>query len=208
MRLRLPAPQPSPASGGGQQHLRIASLHLDLICSMSLKHPHARTYLHGWWLHAALAADGICPRHHARGDPRRRPRGRRLFRGAAAAQPFPCHLRRGRLQRGLGAGLCARPWRARRGGGKIVRRPDLHAAAGLAGCAADRRLAVHAAGHEHFGARLFRGRRTAQARDRADPDHLSLSAADHAGDALRRHAQRDAALCRAPRLRRSSSISR
>src|SRR5215212_2492022 len=63
----------------------------------------------------------------------------------------------------------------------------LHASAGLAGGLADRRLAVHAASHEHFGARLFRGRRAAQARDRADPDHLSLSAADHAGDALWRH---------------------
>ena len=29
----------------------------------------------------------------------------------------------------------------------------------------------------------------------ADADHLSLSAADHAGDALWRHAQRDASLC-------------
>ena len=33
-----------------------------------------------------------------------------------------------------------------------------------------------------------------RARDRADADHLSLSAADHAGDALWRHAQRHASL--------------
>ena len=38
-----------------------------------------------------------------------------------------------------------------------------------------------------------------RARDRADPDHLSLSAAGHAGDALWRHPQRDASLRRAGR---------
>ena len=44
------------------------------------------------------------------------------------------------------------------------------------------------------GAGICRRFRAAAARDRADAHHLSLSAADHAGDALWRHAQRDASL--------------
>ena len=60
-------------------------------------------------------------------------------------------------------------------------------------------MAVHAAGDEHPGPRLYRRARAAPACDRTDPDHLSLSAADHAGDALWRHAQRHAPLCQCRR---------
>ncbi len=80
------------------------------------------------------------------------------------------------------------PYLARSGGniGAAVRRPHLRAAVCLAG---------DPAGHSRWRpampqamsilARLHRGRLPAAARDRADADHLSLSAADHAGDALR-----------------------
>ena len=161
----------------------------------ALKAAHARTHLHRRRLHPAFAADRIRARHHARGDPGRRAGGGRIFRGAAAAQSFSRDLCRRRLQRGVRAGLCACPRRARRGDGPPVRRPHLHAAVCLATGPACRRLAVHAAGHEHSRAWLHRRRRAAAAGDRTDADHLSLFAADHAGDALWRHAQRDAPLC-------------
>ena len=56
-------------------------------------------------------------------------------------------------------------------------------------------MAVHAAGDRHPGAGILRRSGARRTRDRADADHLSLSVADHAGDALRRHAQRHASLC-------------
>ena len=77
----------------------------------ALEAPHARSYLHRRRLYAPFAADRICPRHHARGDPRRRSRGGRVLRGAAPAQSFSRDLRRRRLQRGVRAGLCPCPRR-------------------------------------------------------------------------------------------------
>ena len=81
-----------------------------------LEAAHARTHLHRRRIYAALAADRLCARHHARGDPRRRTGGGRVLRGAAAAQSFSRDLRRRRLQRRVRAGLCAcaRPGRSRR----------------------------------------------------------------------------------------------
>ena len=160
----------------------------------ALEAAHAWTHLHRRRLYAALAPHRLCARHHARGDPRRGAGGGRVLRRVPAAQPFSRDLRRRRLQRRLRAGLCPCPRRGRRSLGAAVRRPHLHAAVPVAGGPARGRLAVHAAGHEHPGARLFRCTRAAPSRDRADPHHLSLPAADHAGDALWRHAQRDASL--------------
>ena len=58
------------------------------------------------------------PRRGHGGGARRRPRGRRLLHRLPAAQPFPRHLRRGRLQCGLRAGLCAH---ARAGGANAAK---------------------------------------------------------------------------------------
>ena len=50
-------------------------------------------------------------------------------------------------------------------------------------------MAVHAAGDRHSGAGIFRRSRARRTGDLADADHVPLSAADHAGHALWRHAQ-------------------
>ena len=68
-------------------------------------------------------------------------------------------------------------------------------------------LAADAAGDRAAGAGLCQGPRPLRARGRAHPDHLSLSAAGHAGDALWRHPQCARPL-RAPPRRRSCSTSR
>ena len=58
-------------------------------------------------LHAYLPRHGLPARRgHGRGAGRR-PHGRRLLHRLQAPQPFPRHPGRGRLQRGLRAGLCA-----------------------------------------------------------------------------------------------------
>src|SRR3954469_6806175 len=72
-----------------------------------LEAAHAQTHLHSRRLYASLAADRLCARHHAGGDPWRRSGGGRVLRGAAAAQPFSRDLCRGCLQRRVRAGLCA-----------------------------------------------------------------------------------------------------
>ena len=75
-----------------------------------------------------------------------------------------------------------------------------------AGGPARRGLAVHAAGDRHPRAGVQGRSGARRTGDFADADHLSLSAADHAGDAVRRHAQRDASLrqrCRGADLSQS-----
>ena len=60
----------------------------------------------------------------------------------------------------------------------------------------------------HAGAGIHRRSGPRRTRGHADADYLSLSAAGHAGDALWRHAQRDASLRQLRRRRRSSSTCR
>ena len=172
-----PHPYPSP-QGGGEKGGNARS------------HPHRRR------LYAALAPDRFHARHHAGGDPRRRSRRRRVLRRVPAAEPFPRHFCRRRLQCRVHSGLCAHPHPRRRDRGKTVRRPHLHLAAGDADRAAGAGAHLHAAGDRPVGARLFPRAAAVRARGRPDADHVSLSAADHAGDAVGRHPQRAQSLRR------------
>ncbi len=68
-------------------------------------------------------------------------------------------------------------------------------AAGVADRAAGAGAPLHAAGHRPARARLFPRPAAVRARGRPDADHVSLSAPDHAGDAVGRHPQRAQSLC-------------
>ena len=69
-----------------------------------------------------------------------------FLRRAEAAQSFPRHLRRRRLQRRLRAGLCAHPPAGRRRSRKAFRRPRVHAALCEPGRPAGHRAHFHAGG--------------------------------------------------------------
>ena len=77
-----------------------------------------------------------------------------------------------------------------------VRRSHFHAAAGEPDRAAGAGAVIHAAGDRLAGAGLCTRSGPLCARRRSHAHHLSLSAVDHAGDALRRHPQCAAALRR------------
>ena len=83
----------------------------------------------------------------------------------------------------------------RRQGGGPVRRPHLHAAVRVAGRAVGAGAGFHAASDRAAGAGLFARAAAIRARGVADADHLSLSPAHHAGDAVERHPQCAAPLC-------------
>ncbi len=143
-------------------------------------------------LHASVASDRLHARHHARRHPWRRADGRCVLRRLPAAEPFPRHLRRRRVQCRFHSGLCAGSHPGRRERGGPVRRPHLHAVVGVAGRAAGAGAAVHPASDRAAGARLLARAASICAGGVADADHVSLSAPDHAGDAMERHSQRPA----------------
>ena len=151
---------------------------------------HDRTHLHGRRLHAAVAHHRLCARHRAGGRPRRRPGRRRVLRGAAAAQSFPRDLRRRRVQRGLRAGLCAHP---RSRPAPIPRSCSPIASSRCCSSCQVVLLAVALIFTPAVISVLAPGfdddPEPLRARGRADPHHVSLSAAGLAGDALRRHPQ-------------------
>ena len=141
-------------------------------------------------IHRPVAADRLRPRSDDRRGDGRRPARRRLRRRAAAAQPVPRHLRRGRVQLGLCADLFARAGRARRRRRQSSRQPRLHPAADLADRAARRGAGLHRPARRADRAGLLRAPGEVRARRRHDAHHLPLSRLHHAGDAAQRHAQR------------------
>ncbi len=142
----------------------------------------------------ALARHRLHPRHRDGGDPRRRADRRRFLRRLPAAQSFPRDLRRGRVQRRVRAGLCARAGARRRRRGAALRRPDRRGDGDRADRAARSGARLHAAGDAVAGARICRRSGALRSRGRAHAHHLSLSGADLARDADRGHAQRQPAL--------------
>ena len=84
----------------------------------------------------------------------------------------------------------------RPGLGQAVRRSHLHAPARQPVFVVGRRAGVHARRDLGAGAGICARIRSVHAGGRAHPHHLSVSAADDAGDALRRHSQCAAALRR------------
>ena len=83
-----------------------------------------------------------------------------------------------------------------RRGGRPFRRSHLHAFVRDASGAAGAGAALHAASDRAPGAGLLARAAAIRAGGIADADHVSLSAADHAGDAVGRHPQRAASLRR------------
>ncbi len=137
---------------------------------------HDQAHRHRWRADARLSRYRL---HARRGHGRcvgRRPHRRRLLRCFQATQPFPRDSRRGRLQRGLRAGLCADAGEDRATGGAAVRRPHRRRAA------RHQSLAwpwprLHPLGGGAACARPRPGRRALRSRRDAHPRNLSLSAA-------------------------------
>ena len=155
---------------------------------------HDRADSHRRRLYAALAPDRLHARHHAGGDHRRRAGRRRLLRRLPAAQSFPRHFCRRRVQCRLHSRLRAHshPGRTCSGGSfgdriftlLVATQAVLLALALLFTPQVDRAAR----------ARLLARAAAIRARGRADADHLPLSPAHHAGDAVGRHSQRAASL--------------
>ncbi len=138
-------------------------------------------------LHASLPPHGLHPR---RGDGARswaRAGRRRLRRRLAPAQPFPRHLRRGRVQRRLRAHLFARAGDAR------ARRRRALLGADCSRCCWRSQIVLLALALLFMpqlvlllAPGLRRRSRKVRAGGDADAHHLPLSAVRHAGDAARR----------------------
>ena len=155
---------------------------------------HAQEDSHRRRLHASLAPYRLCARHHAGGDYRRRSGGGRFLCRLSAAESFPRHFRRRRVQCRLHPGLCAHSHPGWCVGGEPLRRSHFHAPSRVAACAAGAGAFIHAAGDRTVGARLLARAAAIRARGIADADHLSLSSAHHARDAVEWHPQRTASL--------------
>ena len=126
-------------------------------------------------VHRVVAADGLRARSHDRGDPGRRPVGRRVLRRPSPAQPISRDLRRGRVQLGLCADLFAGADRRRRGAREGFFEPNFHAAADLATGAARLGVPLYDAIRRDHRSGLRKGPAEIRFRRRHDAHHLSLS---------------------------------